>query len=125
MGRNSESVHALCGQIADQRYHVVCEAEYFDIIASVVKQLEDCPCPKVNVAIGASSHTVTLRKQLLRLLDGKDLQEIESMVTDRWRQEISKLPLSLQNQRPAETPQKFWEEHYFSFLFIRVWSLGF
>ena len=87
--------------------------KYFDIIAGVVQSVDDFPCPKVAVAFEASEDTVALRTQLLRLLDVKDLKWIEAMVTDRWQQETLKLPLPLQNQRAAEPPETFRQNHYY------------
>ena len=73
---------------------------YFDIIASVVKEIEDYPMPKVDVTIGASSPEY--------------LKKIETMGTDGWRHETLKVPLTMQGKRPEEPPQKFWDEHYYN-----------
>ena len=89
--------------------------KYFDIIAIVVKSVGDFPCPKVAVAFKASEETVALRKQLLQLLDIKDLKEVEALVTDRWNEESLGLPSSLQNQRAAESPETVWQNHYYLF----------
>ena len=130
LNRLPREVRSCLGADARETF---CRSMYFDALGKVVKKRRcsgneaerECVVPKVDPKAGASvsAAEVQRRTSLVARMNARHCSLVDSEVEAMWQAQVASIGPAMKAFVPANPPDTFWEEHYYSIAFRLVDSV--